>query len=401
MLSYRFRLYPSKRIQETLNDHIELCRWLYNKLLAEVNTARQQGREVGKNTTQALIVTLKQAEKPELRTVYSKALQMVNYQLWSALRGLSALKHQGKKVGRLRYKGQGRFRALTYNQSGFTVDLERHILRLSKVGELPIRVHRPLHGEIKGVIIKREPSGKWYALFQVEDEEGDRPPKGVPHSRTGKTVGIDVGITHFLTDTEGRQVENPNYYERTLERIRLLHRDVSRKKKGSKNREKSRIKLVSAYEKLVNQRNDFLHKLSRFYVTQYDVICVEDLRIRNMVRNHYIARKILDAAWGTFLQLVSYKAESAGKTLVKVNPRDTSQDGDKTLDRDYRAAWNIHNRGLSSLGTDTDILGLGQPLEPVERRPLRRIPAHAVITGHVSSMKQEAPCDSGGSSLAG
>jgi putative transposase len=90
---------------------------------------------------------------------------------------------------------------------------------------------------------------------------------------------------------------------------------------------------------------------------------------------------------------VSYKAESAGKTLVKVNPRGTSQDGEKTLDRDYRASWTIHNRGLGLLD---DVSWLGQPCEPVERRPLRRIPAHAVITGQVSSMKQEAPCDSWG-----
>jgi putative transposase len=390
MQSYRFRLYPSNAIQAVLNDHIELCRWLYNRLLSELNTATHQGRKLGKKTTQRLIVHLKREEKPELRTVYSKVLQMVNSQLWGSIKALSELKKKGKKVGNLRYKGQGRFRTLNYNQSGFTLDLEAKTLRLSKIGDIPITVHRAVEGTIKGIIIKREQSGKWHALVHVA---GSSRHEGVP--RTGRTVGIDVGITHFLTDTDGRQVENPKWYERTVERLRLLHREVSRKRKGSKNWEKARIKLSVVYERLVNQRDDFLHKLSRFYVTQYDVICVEDLRIRNMMRNHYLARKILDASWGKFFQLVSYKAESAGKTLVKVNPRGTSQDGDTTLDRDYRASWNIHNRGVGLLVAD-DISGLGQPCEPVERRPLRRIPAHAVITGHVSSMKQEAPCDSWG-----
>ncbi len=127
------------------------------------------------------------------------------------------------------------------------------------------------------MIVKRERSGKWYVIVQVEDE-----PK--PLSKAGKSIGIDVGVKHFLTDSEGRQIENPKFYERALKRIKLLHKNLSRKQKDSRNWEKARVKLAKAYEKLVNQRDDFLHKLSRFYINNYDVIMVEDLHIQNMVR---------------------------------------------------------------------------------------------------------------------
>jgi len=372
MLSYKFRLYPSKTIQAKLQEQLELCRWLYNRLLEELNKAREEGRKIKQTDTQALIVKLKE-EKPELKKVYSKVLQMVNYQLWSNIKALSKLKKNGKRVGKLRFKGRGWFKTLNFNQSGFRI--EGNKLILSKVGSIPIKIHREIEGEIKGVIVKREKSGKWFAIVQVEDELK-------PLQPTGKAVGIDVGIRHFLTDSDGRQIENPKYYERTLNRIKILQRNLSRKQKGSKNREKARIKLAKAYEKLVNQRNDFLHKLSRFYVNNYDVIAVEDLHIQNMVRiGRTLAQRILDASWSKFIQLLSYKAERAGRRVVKVNPKGTSKD--LSLDnplRDYISACRIKNR-----------VGLGQSRMPVERRPLLLITAKAVIEGQVFSMKQEAP----------
>ena len=379
MLSYKFRLYPSKLIQEKLNKHLELCRWLYNRLLEELNRAREEGRKLTKYNTQALIPKLME-EKPELKNVYSKVLQMVNYQLWNNIKALAELKKNGKKVGKLRYKGKGWFKTMNYNQSGFHIDTKGK-LKLSKIGEIPIKLHREIKGKVKGVIIKREKSGKWFAVIQVEDE-----PEIL--TKTGRVVGIDVGIKHFLTDSDGRQVENPKFHEKTLERLRILQKNLSRKKKGSKNREKARIKLAKAYEKLINQRNDFLHKLSRFYVDNYDLIVVEDLKVGNMVRNHNLAQKILDASWSKFIAMLSYKAERAGRRVVRVSQRGTSQENEEKIkDRDYRAAVNILNRGLS---------GLGRPLAPVEERPLLLVTAEAVIEGQVSSMKQEAPCESVG-----
>ena len=381
MLSYKFRIYPSKTLQQILNEQIELCKWLYNRLLSELNKAKDECRKLKPKDTQALIVKLKQEENPELNKVYAKVLQMVNYQLWSNIKALAKLKQNGKKVGKLRYKTGNSFKTLNFNQSGFGIDFENKKLILSKIGSIPIKLHRPVEGKIKGVIVKRERSGRWYAIVQVENDSKPLPP-------TGKTVGIDVGIRHFLTDSDGRHVENPRFYERTLKSIKILQKNLSRKQKGSKNREKARIRLAKAYEKLANQRNDFLHKLSRFYVDNYDLIMVEDLKITNMVRNHRLAQKILDASWSKFLQMLSYKAERAGRRVVRVSQRGTSQENEEKIkDRDYRAAVNILNRGLS---------GLGRPLAPVEERPLLLVTAEAVIEGQVSSMKQEAPCESVG-----
>ena len=344
-------------------------------MLEELNKAREENRKITQTDTQALIVKLKK-EEPEFQKPYAKVLQMVNYQLWSNIRVLSQLKKNGKKIGKLRYKTEGKWKILNYNQFGFSIDVKNNRISLSKIGSIKAKIHRKIEGKIKGVIIKRYPSGKWYAIVQIED-------KPEPLPKTDKTVGIDVGVKHFLTDSDRRQIENPKFYEKTIQKIKQLQKNLSRKQKDSKNREKARVKLAKAYEKLVNQRKDFLHKLSRYYVNNYDVIVVEDLHIKNMVRNHNLAQKILDASWGEFMQMLSYKAESASRIVKRVNPRGTSEGltYDNPL-RDYISANRIKNRGS----------GLGRPFVPVEREPLLCISALAVVTGQVFSVKQEAPC---------
>jgi len=361
LLSYRFRLYPSRQAEEALFQHLDLCRWLYNRLLEELNRAKKENRKLTQKDTQALIVTLK-VEKPELGQVYSKVLQMVNYQLWSNIRALSMLKRNGRRVGKLRFKGKW-FKTLNYNQSGFR--LEGKKLILSKVGMVNSKLHRPIKGNVKGVVVKRELSGRWFAVFQVENFASTL-------RQTRRRVGLDMGVKHFLSDSDGRQVENPKFYERSLKRLRTAHRILSRKKKGSQNRAKAKVKLARAYEKVVNQRDDFLHKISRFYINNYDVIVVEDLNITGMVRNRNLSGKILDASWSKFFMMLSYKAENAGRRFVKVNPRGTSQEYmHGRLDRDYNASLNILERGLA---------GLGRPSAPAEITPLLvEVPASVIV----------------------
>jgi len=183
-----------------------------------------------------------------------------------------------------------------------------------------------------------------------------------------------MGINHFLSDSDGRQIENPRFYEKSLKRIRMEHKKLSRKRRDSKNREKQRTRLARAYERLANQRDDFLHKLSKFYMCNYDLVTIEDLNIEGMVRNHRLAGKILDASWGKFLHLLAFKAARAGTLVVKVNPRGTSKEYlHGGLDRDHNASLNILMRGLS---------GMGQPFESVEMEPLReliQVPARSII----------------------
>jgi putative transposase len=250
------------------------------------------------------------------------------------------------------------------------------LLHLSKIGDIPIRVHRQVEEKVKQITIKRHSSGKWFACISVEVEE-EISVNNVNNviQREKRVIGIDVGVKHLLTDSNGRQIENPKFYEQSLQRIRIEHKKLSRKKKGSRNREKQRIRLARAYEKIVNQRDDFLHKLARFYANNYDVICVENLNIRDMVKagNHNLAKKILDASWSKFLHMLEFKAERAGTLVVKVNPRGTSQEYKHgKIDRDYNASLNILERGLS-------VSGLGRSFEPAEMEPLLAIPASSIV----------------------
>jgi len=286
-----------------------------------VNKARKEGRKITWKDTQTLIVKLKQ-ENPSLNKVYSKILQMVNYQLWSNIKALNVLRKKGKKVGWLRYKtSPNSFKTLNFNQSGFGIDFERRKLVLSKVGEIPIKLHRPIEGKIKGVIIKRTKTGKWFAIVQAEVEDEPLP-------KTGRVVGIDLGVHHFCVDSDGFAFENPKFIDKTLEKIRKVQKQLSKKRKGSKRRGKVRLRLAKLYEKLENQRNDFLHKLSRYYVNNYDVICVEDLDVKDTVENGKSStpnRHIHDSAWSKFILLLACKAERAGRRVVRVKPANTSR----------------------------------------------------------------------------
>jgi len=377
MIAYKFRLYPTEEQEENLLFISEQCRWLYNYLLSIWNGCENIP---SRYKMQAMLPKLKE-QREELKGVNAKTLQMVVFMLYNNLKALSALKKKGKKVGKLRYKKYGKFKSFILNQSGFKIiETGKRLdkLYISKVGEVPIRIHRPIEGKIKQVIIKRYGSGEWFALICVEAEE-------VPKKEIEKAVGIDVGIKSFLTDSDGREIENPGFYERDLERVKMEHRRLSRKERGSKKWLKQLKRLCKVYERIERKRDDFLHKLSRFYVDNYDFIAVEDLKIENMKRNHNLSMEISDVSWGKFFHFLSYKAERAGKTVVKVPPRGTSE-GLSWNDplRHFKSALRILNKGLEKMGQ-------GLPFEPVERRPILLVTAKAVIEGQASPMKQEPP----------
>ncbi len=388
IVSYKYRAYPDATTETRLNGALDTCRWLYNKLLEECNTAREHGFTPTMRGMQARIVTLKD-EHPALKGVYSKVLQMVNYTLWSNIRALLETKKNGRKIGKLRFKSASRYRTLNYNQSGFTIDCEGESITFSKIGTIPFSMHRPYSGEVKGVLITRS-GDEWYVIIQADQEVAA--PK-----REGRSVGIDVGLNSFAVDTDGRVIANPRFSERSRARMKKLQQRVARKQRGSKNREKAKKKLEKAYAHITNQKNDFLHKLSRRYVDSYATICVEDLNIKYLKekgKSRGLRRSIHDASWGRFYSYLAYKAESAGTEFIRVDPRDTTQMCSncgsivkKSLservhecpycgfvaDRDYNAAVNIHR------------VGMEQPFEPVET-----IPLHHISVVQVLSMKQEA-----------
>src|SRR3989338_1960548 len=315
MISYKFRLYPNKQQKEKLEFALDICRQAYNIMLGEL---REQAI-IDRNRIQAILPDLKICE-PRFRKVYSKVLQYECYKLFSNLSALSALKKQGRKVGQLRFKGKKFFDTMTYNQSGF--DLE-HIfgkngrLKLSKIGYVKVKLHRLPEGNVKQVTIKRI-NDKWFA-FVIADgktrlEHGD------------KTLGIDLGINHYLVDSEGNKVEHPKLYEKTQKILKKSYRNLSKKKKGSKNRMKARKSLNRIYEKLNSQRNNFLHKTSTDLIRKCKIIILEDLNIKGMMEQKYFnAKNIADSSWNKFIQMLEYKAENSGVQIIKVNPKDTTK----------------------------------------------------------------------------
>lgn len=365
-LTYRFRLYPSWAQEQELFATLDQCRWLYNYFLEKLNQ-KENGKVPNRYELQATLPKLKR-ERPELKQVHSKVLQMVLHQLYSNLRVLSRLKRNGRKVGRLRFKGRGWFKSFTYNQSGFKLIKgykKRRELWLSKIGAIPIVLHRELDGEIKQVHIKRERSGKWFACFSVEVGEV------LKTEKISKPVGIDLGIEHYIADTSGNFVGHPHIIIKSERKLKQEQRRLSRKGKRSKNRAKQHIRLARVHERIRNQRLDFLHKLSRHYISSYDFIAVEDLDVKKLIEMAHNGKNRADAAWAMFLHMLTYKAERAGRWVVRVEPRRTTDRCSGcgklvekpfwvrvhrcpkcglVLDRDLNAARNILRDGLKQVG---------------------------------------------------
>ena len=314
-ITNKFRLYPNKETENKLLDNLELHRQTYNILLGELNNQK----EIDKSQIQGIIPDIKICDS-SFKNLHSKAMQYECYRLFSNLQALKKSKEK-RKVGRLRFKGKGWFKTFSYNQSGFKIIQtgKRHqTLWLSKIGNIPIRCHRNIKGKIKQITIKKESSGKWYASI-IEERNIT-----VPRQEIKKVVGIDLGLTDVVYDSDNNKVTNPRNLKKTAEKLAKEQRRLSRKKKGSKNRIKARFTVARQYEKLVNTRDDFAHKLSRYYVNNYDAIGMEDMPITNMVHNK-LSKHILDACWGRLRQFISYKAENAGKLYMPINYKGTTQ----------------------------------------------------------------------------
>ena len=312
---YKFRLYPSKGIETRMFEALNLCRQTYNVLLGELNNQKV----IDKSQVQGIIPDMKICD-PKFKKLYSKTMQYECYRLFSNLNSLAKTKGK-RKIGRLRFKSKSRFKTFVYNQSGFKLintGKRYQTLRLSKIGSIPIRCHRNIRGKIKQITVKHYSSGKWYASIMSELKVT------VPKKQLEKIVGIDLGLNDVVYDSDGNKAENPHHLKKKAKKLTRLQRKMSKKKKGSSNRGNARMKLTKQYEKLVNSRSDFLHKLSNSYVQDYDCIGFENFQITNMVKDR-LAKLILDASWGKLRQFVAYKVERTGKHYMTVNYKGTTQ----------------------------------------------------------------------------
>jgi putative transposase len=320
MRTYKYRLYPTKAQKQLLADTLESCRVLYNCALEQRKIAFRQFKvSVRRLDQQAQLLEIKEYF-PEYKSVYSQVLQEVILRVDKAFLNFFRRLKTNEKPGYPRFKGRGWYNSFTYPQSGFSLSDNRkgnQKLRLSKIGKVTVRLHRAIKGNIKTCTIKRE-LNNWYVCFACETKSELLP-------KAFRDVGIDVGIEKFAALSDGVLIYNPKFLRKSEAKLKSQQRSLSRKKKGSNSRKKQRNKLAKIHCKIKDQRNDFLHKESHKLVKNYDVIVLEDLRIKNMVKNHHLAKSISDASWAKFIKYVSYKAESAGKKVIFVNPRNTSQ----------------------------------------------------------------------------
>jgi len=374
-----------------MEGQLEICRYTHNELLGY---SKQQYKETGMTPSQfdlnQLLTSLKKLQ-PELLKVHSQVLQNISKRIRDAYNNFFARRRAGLRAGLPRFKGYGRYKSITYPQSGFRVEDEK--LHLSKIGDIRIRLHRKLPENVKTLTVKRMPSGKWFAVFSCLVEEQ---PRGKPV----KEVGIDVGLKSFAVLSDGTRIENPRHYRRDEGRLRRLGRGLSRKERGSRNWVKTKTNVARLHERIGNRRSDFLHKASRKIADKYGTVYVEGLKIRNMVRNHHLAKLISDASWGRFVRMLAYKEEESGGRVIFVNPWGTTQRCSRcgnmvekalserihacpycglVMDRDLNAALNILERGCE--------IGRGPPeYRPVEEGTSTPLPE--VVQAY--PVKQEA-----------
>ncbi|HLD81510.1 MAG TPA: RNA-guided endonuclease TnpB family protein [archaeon] len=351
---FKFRLYPSRRQLLELDGQRFLAKQLWNELLA---ASKQHYKDFGfflsRNSMQLMCKNY---------GLYSQAQQSVVFNLELAVKRFCKLKKQGKRVGFPRFKSVDRVKSLHYPQFGFR--LEGKKLRVNPFGLIPVKHHRTIEGGIKNLTLKREASGKWFACFVVELPEKPAPVHG------GKKVGIDLGLEKFATLSNGFVVANPRHLRKREEKLVLEQRRLSRKKRGSRNRGRQRLKVARVYERVSNSRKDFLHKTSHWLVNSFSLIALEDLRVASMVQNKQLSKSISDVSWSSFTGMLYYKAVEAGSTVVFVDAKNTTRQCSDcglmvakalservhectcglVLDRDLNAARNILIRATPGIG---------------------------------------------------
>ena len=377
--AFVYRLYPSKPQARLLNATLETCRRFYNDCLAERKAAWEtEQRSIGKIEQLRQVKQVK-VTNPWAKGVHSHVLQTVVQDLDKAFDAFFRRAKAGKTPGYPRFKGRNRWRSFGFKEYGNGFKLDGRRLRLTGIGRVAVRWHRPLEGQIKTLRISKK-AGKWYACFSCVVDT----PTPLPH--TEQDVGIDVGLASLLTTSDGEQIENPRWYRAAQRRLRVAQRRVARREKGGKNRRKAVVMLQRQHERIANQRKDYLNKLANNLTTRYDRIALEDLAITRMVHGN-LAKSILDAGWGYLVQRLTHKAASAGRVVVLVNPRDTSKTcsgcghifetlslSDRwidcvcgvSLDRDHNAAITIkHRAGQVRWGISSPVGGLPQEAAPL------------------------------------
>lgn len=371
--TYKYRLYPTESQVTNLNSFLYQCRWVFNETLELRKTSYEKKKKsVSLYATNKHLTKWKKKKKNSdlVNKAHSQCLQHAQTRVDLAYKAFFKRVKSGEKPGYPRFKGQDRYDSFTFTQSGFKLNAEDKELLISKIGKVKIVYSRKIKGDIKQLTVLKK-NDKWYACFSVEYE-------AKPLPILEKFLGIDLGVASFYTDSDGNSVDNPRFFKKMSNDIARFQRKTQRakNKKDWKAHKKYKKALNKKWEKVTNQRGDFAHKLSRKLVNKNQIICLEKLNITGMTSkdnkiSKTLNKSIMDCAWNQFTQYVTYKAAEAGRCVVLVNPRNTSQmcSGCEKivkkklservhkcphckleLDRDHNAAKNILRLGLQSLG---------------------------------------------------
>jgi len=359
--NFKYRLYPTGAQSAALDHQLaEACR-LYNAAVQERRDAYRISHKSINYCDQANQLKEIRAQG-DLGLANFSCCQDVLRRVDKAFKAFFDRVRKGRTPGYPRFRSVSRFDSITFPSYGDGCKLlDDGKLRLQGVGALKIKLHRPIEGEIKTVTVKRE-VGKWYVIFSVECEARPLP-------ASTEATGIDVGLTAFATLADGTEIENPRYYKEAQAGLRRAQRRVARRKRGGSNRKKAVRELQRAHAHVRNQRENFAHKVSRTLVVLFGLIVIENLNVKGLAAG-MLAKSVNDAGWSSFIAKLTYKAEEAGRALLKVNPRGTSQrcvcgaPNPKTLSqrwhqcescglsvpRDHASALEILRLGLSLLG---------------------------------------------------
>ncbi len=321
MRTYEYRLFVNKEQSHLLMQCLIESRLIYNQMLETVKVQyEEKGTFPGKYDLTARFKGHGGEHVP------ATTVQTLADRLSKSLKRFLARKELAMKVGFPRFKKGNQWHSLQLRQYGKDVYLhedKKHLIVPAKIGKsLKIKMHRPIEGTPKTVYLVLRADGHWYALIVCETEpQTDHLPSACEHP----DIGIDVGLTSFLTDSEGNMIENPRFYRSSQKTLRRKQRQLCRRKKGSHRKRKAARNVAKTHLKINRQRRDHHFKMAKPYAEGYHHLAVEDLQMNNMVKNHHLSKSIMDASWGAFLTILEDKAARAGHQVIRVNPRLTSQ----------------------------------------------------------------------------